>query len=79
MPPQHSSTWVQQGIEYKVIGPESKLHHSFEKCSFNVVKTIENKFSAPAELRNKEIYAFSFYFDRLTSAKIFESKNIILN
>lgn len=71
LPPKHSSTWTQQDVEYNLLGPENNEHHSFEKCSFNVIKTLENKMNAPVELRNKDIYAFSFYFDRLMMAKIF--------
>jgi hypothetical protein len=46
---------------------------SFDNCYRAVIKTIENKINAPVELREKEIYAFSFYFDRLNSAKLLKS------
>lgn len=64
--------WIQQGVEYTVKGPINKNQHSFEKCYSNVLKTIENKINAPDELRDKDIYAFSFYFDRLNNAKMFK-------
>lgn len=70
--PETSFVWIQQGVEYTVKGPTSKQQHSFEKCYANVLKTIQNKINAPVELNNKEIYAFSFYFDRLNNAKLFK-------
>ena len=74
IPPNQKTKWIQQGVEYDVIGPDNKELHSYEKCYNNVIKTLENKFNAPAELRFKEIYAFSFYYDRLNTAKAFPGK-----
>ena len=62
--------WRQQGIDYTVKGFNNQAKHSFENCYKSVTKTIENKINAPVELRDKEIYAFSFYYDRLNSAKL---------
>ena len=60
-------------------GPKNKNLHSFTNCLDSVKRTIENKINAPVELRDKEIYAFSFYFDRLNSAKLFGGTYEILN
>ena len=73
MPPNHRSKWVQQGIEYEVLGPVVKEQHSYDKCSANVLKTIQNKLNAPSELKSKEIFAFSYYFDRLNAVKMFQN------
>ena len=70
IPYETSFIWTQQNIDYTVKGTNTKVKHSFENCFSNVIKTIENKINAPVELRDKEIYAFSFYFDRLNSAKL---------
>jgi hypothetical protein len=73
MPSAHRSAWTQQNVEYTVLGPDSKEQHSYDKCLANVLKTIESKFNAPGELKSKDIFAFSYYFDRLNSAKTFAS------
>jgi hypothetical protein len=73
MPATHRSTWTQQNVEYTVLGPDTKEQHSYDKCLANVVKTIQSKFNAPGELKSKDIFAFSYYFDRLNSAKTFSS------
>lgn len=67
--------WRQQGIDYTVKGFNNQAKHSFENCYKSVTKTIENKINAPVELRDKEIYAFSFYYDRLNSAKLLKDSS----
>jgi hypothetical protein len=73
LPANQSFTWVQQGVEYLVRGPTYKQLNSFENCYKTTMKTIQNKINAPVELRDKDIYAFSFYYDRLKSANMFKS------
>lgn len=67
--------WTQQGIDYTVKGISKNGKQSFDNCYRAVIKTIENKINAPVELREKEIYAFSFYFDRLNSAKLLKNSS----
>jgi hypothetical protein len=70
MPPGHKSVWVQQGVEYTVMSLDSEQGHSFEKCYTNVLKTVEKKFLKFSELASKQIYAFSYFYDRLNSAQL---------
>jgi hypothetical protein len=79
LPVNFASKWDHQGIEYSILGPKIREEHNFDKCFSTVLKTIENKMNAPVELREKEVYAFSFYFDRLNEAKAFKSINIKVN
>lgn len=67
-----SINWLHQGINYSVKGPRSKELSTFANCFKIATKVVKNKISAPAELIDKNIYAFSFYFDRLRSANILE-------
>lgn len=64
--------WVQQGVEYNVKGPANKKLYSFENCYKIAAKTIKGNIKAPNELRDKSLYAFSFYYDRLRSANLLE-------
>ena len=77
LPTNHRSKWTQQNIDYFVNGPFLKEKHSYENCYDEVIKRFgdnyHNKLNAPSEIQNKDIYAFSFFFDRLSSAKIFNS------
>lgn len=68
--------WSQQGIDFTVSGPDSENANSYDKCYKSVLKTLENNFNPPIDLSKKEIYAFSFYFDRLNKAtRMFSNKN----
>jgi hypothetical protein len=73
MPPNHSSKWNQQNIEYTVRGPTTKEEHSYENCYQDVIKRFDENFKAPKEIQSKDVYAFSFFFDRLNAAKIFNN------
>ncbi len=73
MPPNHSSKWSQQNIEYKVFGPTTKEHHSYANCYEDIIKKFENNLDAPKEIQSKDVYAFSFFYDRLNAAKIFNN------
>lgn len=68
-------TWSQQGKDYSLSGSIEKNFTSYDKCSKVVLKTIGEKFKAPPDLDSKQIYAFSFYYDRLNSAKMFGDKH----
>jgi hypothetical protein len=70
----HSLKWTQQGIEYTVRGSELKSDHSYAKCYESVLGTINAKFNAPfkSELSKKKIYAFSYFYDRLNSSRLFQ-------
>lgn len=68
MPSMHSSVWTQQGVNYKVLGPKNAKLNTFENCFKIASKSVKDKIYAPSELSNKNIYAFSFYYDRLKSA-----------
>lgn len=68
-------TWSQQGVDYFLSSSLTKNSTSFKSCSNIVLKTIKNKFEAPSDLSSKDIYAFSFYFDRLNKAKLFGDKH----
>jgi len=70
LPPNHKSAWTQQGVEYTITGPSHVEQHSFDKCYANVIKLIENRINMPAEMRFKDIYAFSYFYDRLKSANM---------
>ena len=54
------------------------MQYSFDSCHKNVVKTLQNKFNAPGELKKKQLFAFSFFYDRLNASRAFESINIFL-
>ncbi len=69
--------WLQQGVEYTVNGARSKEMNTFENCYKIAVKTFVNRIEAPVELREKKIYAFSFYYDRLKSARLLEGTNVL--
>ena len=74
----HVSTWTQQNIDYKIKGI-TKRESNFDDCYLSVKKTVENKLNAPVELRKKKIFAFSFYFDRLSSANLLSGTGGTLN
>ena len=74
LPANQTFSWLQQGITYTVSGPNYKNQNSFANCFKSAIKTIENKIVAPVEIRDKEIYAFSFYYDRLKSAQLLKRK-----
>jgi ectonucleoside triphosphate diphosphohydrolase 5/6 len=78
LPPNHKSTWTQQGVEYTITGPSQIEHHSFDKCYANVLKIVENRINTPAEMQFKEIYAFSYFYDRLKSANMVKGINIFI-
>lgn len=61
--------WKQENREYTLKGVKSK-ERNFDDCEHRVKQLIENKLNAPVELRTKNIYAFSFYFDRFKHAKL---------
>jgi len=69
--------WFQQGIEYTVNGARSKELNTFENCFKIALKTLTNNIKAPVELKDKRIYAFSFYYDRLKSANLLEITNVL--
>jgi len=71
MPPNHSSKWIQQNIEYIVLGPSKKEDHSYANCYQDVIKKFESNLNAPKEIQLKDVYAFSFFYDRLNAAKVF--------
>lgn len=71
--PNHESKWKQQGVEYTILGPKEAKQHSFDTCYKSVLQIIENKLNAPAEVRNKQIFAFSFFFDILKKAGIIQN------
>jgi hypothetical protein len=75
LPVNKSFSWIQQGVEYIVSGPKYKELNSFHSCYKSTIKIIKNKIKAPVELRDKEIYAFSFYYDRLKSANLLINEN----
>lgn len=60
--------WTHQNVQYMI--EKSDDGPSFEKCYSNVLKTIEGKFLSLPELNSKEIYAFSYFFDRFRSARL---------
>ena len=68
-------TWSQQGVDYFLSSSFLNNSTSYENCSKIVLKIIENKFEAPPDLNSKDIYAFSFYYDRLNKAKLFGDKH----
>lgn len=65
----HNSIWKQQNVDYKINGFKTK-ERNFDDCYSNVKKLLENRLNAPVELRKKQIYAFSFYYDRMLSANL---------
>lgn len=67
---EHNFTWTQQGVDYAVKGPSKKELYSFHNCYKVAISMMENKLSTPTEMRDKSLYAFSFYYDRLKSAKL---------
>ncbi|RMZ93452.1 ectonucleoside triphosphate diphosphohydrolase 5 isoform X1 [Brachionus plicatilis] len=64
-------TWSQQGKDFLLSSSIEKNSTSYENCSKIVSKTIGDNFEAPPGLESKNIYAFSFYYDRLNNAKLF--------
>lgn len=78
LPTAHSSTWLQQGTDFTVLGPQSEPKNVFRSCYRTVMKTVKGQIQAPSELRDKKLYAFSFYFDRLKSANMVDGKNCSL-
>ena len=60
-------------MEYTLLGPKERKQHSFDTCFKSVLQIIENKLNAPAEVRHKQIFAFSFFFDILKKAGIITS------
>ena len=72
LPNNFNSKWIQQAIEYSVYGPSvyNKDVSSYDRCYESVMKTFQDKISVPKEIANKEIYAFSYYFERLFQAKL---------
>ena len=74
----HDGIWTQQNINYKIIGINGR-QRNFDDCYLNVRQTIENKMNAPVELRQKKIFAFSFYYDRLSSAKLVGEEGGVIN
>jgi hypothetical protein len=68
-----TATWKQQNTEYTISG-HSTDKQNFRGCYKNVLKIIENKLDAPDDLINKNLYAFSFYFDRLSNAKAIDEQ-----
>ena len=71
--------WIQQGIEYQVSGAMSKELNTFENCYKVANKIMTGKIEAPIEIKDKNIYAFSFYFDRLRSARLVEENGGIVS
>lgn len=69
-----STKWTQQSVQYTVEVPEGGA--SFEKCQAGVLKTIEGKILSLAELNTKEIYAFSYFYDRFNAAKLLKNGKI---
>lgn len=67
-----NAKWTHQNVEYTILGYTDS---SFEKCYSNVLKTLGNKFTQLSELKEKEIYAFSYFYDRLNSAKVLNGKH----
>lgn len=63
--------WTHQNVQYMI--EKSDGGPSFEKCYSNVLKTIEGKFLSLPELNSKEIYAFSYFFDRFRSARLLKN------
>jgi hypothetical protein len=67
--------WTKDNNNYELIGPDKKENQNFEKCYANVMKVLMNNVNAPVEMRDKKIYAFSYYYDRLEKSKIFDKLN----
>ena len=78
LPTAHSSTWLQQGTDFTVLGPTEEQRNVFFNCYQTVKKTVKGQIQAPTELRDKTIYAFSFYFDRLKSANIVDENGAVI-
>lgn len=70
MPTAYRSTWTQQNVEYTVRGFESANEHNFQNCQSTVLSTFGNDFIQLDELVSKEIYAFSFFYDKLKTVKL---------
>jgi hypothetical protein len=75
---QHEGVWNQQNIDYKIIGI-NKRQRNYNDCYLSVKKTIENKMNVPVELRKKKIFAFSFYYDRLSTSNLIKETGGAVN
>jgi hypothetical protein len=73
-----STTWKQQNIEYKISG-HTNVTQNFADCYKKVLKIIENKLSLPNDLKNKNVYAFSYYYDRLGHSKIINKEGGVVS
>lgn len=65
--------WVHQNIEYSIDQPPTTTSNSssiFDQCYSKVRQTLGNKFLQLPELNSKDVYAFSYFYDRLNSAKL---------
>lgn len=78
IPSGQSFTWTQQGVDYSIKGASNKNLNSFNNCYKTALKIIKNKIQAPSELKDKSLYAFSFYYDRLKSANLIPSSGGIV-
>lgn len=79
LPTAHSSTWLQQGTDFTVLGPESEQKNAFLSCYKTVQKSVKGQIQAPSELKDKKLYAFSFYFDRLKSAHMVDEQGGVVS
>ncbi len=64
VPENTTTSWKQQNTEYTISG-HATIKQNFDGCYNSVLKIIENKLNAPNDLKNKNIYAFSLYYDQL--------------
>jgi Golgi nucleoside diphosphatase len=82
LPVGHRGSWLQQNVEYKVSGPQVKVEKVYEACLSQVLRVldanIDNKTEAklvPKEIEDKDIYAFSFFYDRLNASAMFRDED----
>lgn len=71
--PAKGLNWTQQNVEYSVVGVSNLA--SFDQCYAKVRSSLVANITRLPELNSKEIYAFSYFFDRLNSAKALSRKN----
>lgn len=69
--------WVHQNIEYSIDQPPTTTANSsiFDQCYSKVRQTLGNKFLQLPELNSKDVYAFSYFYDRLNSAKLLKGNS----
>jgi len=64
-----SEKWFFEGMDYEIMG-ERMSEHSFEECYQIAKGLVANAIHKPEEIKSRQIYAMSYFYDRMLDSKV---------